>query len=195
MTRSLLFAAAAALIGLAPAAAQPVDVADFDALFDAPPRVEVNLRGSLLRLAAEAARAEEPEAAGMLDGLRAVTVRIYSTASARRAAVDRIDAFGSQFEADDWLPLVRVRSLPDDEETDGDVWVYVRDLGDSFGGMAVMAVDEEEGNTVFVLIDGTISPDQVGALSRQFADVDIDGRGDEEGADREADQDEEDDDQ
>lgn len=174
MTRSLFLALA--LVALAPAAdAQPIDVRDLDALFDSPPRVEVNLRGSLLRLAAEAARAEDPSAAGMLDGLRSVTVRIYPAQSATRLAVDRLAGIGLRFEDEGWLPLVRVRSLPDDPENDGDVWVYVRDDGDAFDGMAVMALDEDDDDAVFVLIDGTIDPSQVGALSRRFAKVDIDG--------------------
>ena len=177
MTRLLLAAALAALT-LAPAQAQPISVERLDALFDSEPLVEVNLRGSLLRLAAEATRAEEPETALMIDGLRSVTVRIYPTGPSRALAVDRLADVGRQFERDGWFTLVRVRSRPDraedDEDSDGDVWVYVRDDGDAFDGMAVMAVDDEEENAVFVLIDGTIDPSQVGALSRRFAKVDLD---------------------
>ena len=40
--------------------------------------------------------------------------------------------------------------------------------------MAVMTVDEEDDNVVFVLIDGLIDPAQVGALTRRFGNVDID---------------------
>lgn len=175
MTRSLILAAAVALASLTPAVAQPIDVRDLDALFDSPPRVEVNLRGSLLRLAAEAARSEEPSAAGMLDGLRSVIVRIYPSQSVSRLAVDHMTGIGLRFEDQGWLPLVRIRSLPNDTLNDGDVWVYVLDDGDSFDGMAVMAIDEADDDAVFVLIDGTIDPAQVGALSRRFAKVDIDG--------------------
>ncbi|MDT7857090.1 DUF4252 domain-containing protein [Rubrivirga sp. S365] len=190
MRRLLLALALAAPLG---ATAQPVDVAALDALFEAPPTVEVNLRGSLLRLASEAARAEEPEAALMLDGLRAVTVRVYTLGATRDLAVRRLADVGQRFEADGWWTFVRVRSQPGDTENDGDVWIYVRDAGDAFDGMAVMAVDNEDDNAVFVLIDGTIDPAQVGALTRRFADVDVDDEADQ--ADRDGDSSRDDDDQ
>ena len=171
--RSLFLGAALAL--LVPATgAQPVTPSDLDALFGTEPQVEVNLRGSLLRLAAEAARESEPEAATMLDGLRAVTVRVYPAAGAAEASAVRLFSdVASRFETQDWFTLVRVRSLPDDDE-DGDVWVFVRESGDTFEGMAVMAIDKEDETAVFVHIDGTINPAQVSELSRRFARVDLD---------------------
>ena len=185
MKRLLLALALAAPLGAAPtgASAQPVDAAALDALFDTPPSVEVNLRGSLLKLAAEATRADEPEAALMLDGIRAVTVRIYPVGADPTRAARRLADVGQRFEADGWWTFVRVRSRPDDPDGEGDVWIYVRDAGDAFDGMAVMAVggqddDDDENGAVFVLIDGTIDPSQVGALARRFADVDVDGDSD-----------------
>ena len=132
---------------LAPlAAAQPVSPTDVDALFDAPPVVEINLRGSLLRLAAEATRESEPEAAAMLDGLRAVTVRVYPADSlARPAAVRALGQAAAQFEAADWFTFMRVRPQADDDDS-GDVWVYVRESGDTFEGMALMAIDKGRGH-------------------------------------------------
>ncbi len=187
--RPLLLCAAAVVL-LAPLAhAQPVSTADLDAMFGAEPQVEVNLRGSLLRLAAEAARESEPEAATMLDGLRAVTVRIYPAAAAGEAdAVQAFSDVASRFESDGWFTLVRVRAQPDDAE-DGDVWVFVREFGDTFEGMAVMAIDKDEETAVFVHIDGTINPAQVGELSRRFARVDLDDddASDEDPSDDEAD--------
>ena len=178
----LLCATLALLVPLA--GAQPITPTDLDALFGAEPQVEVNLRGSLLRLAAEAARDSEPEAAVMLDGLRAVTVRIYPAAAGvdETSAVRAFSDVASRFETDDWFTLVRVRAQPDDDE-DGDVWVFVRESGDTFEGMAVMAIDKEEQTAVFVHIDGTINPAQVGELSRRFARVDLDGAQDDEADD------------
>lgn len=177
--KALLFCA---LVALAPAVlAQPISADELDDLFEVEPRVEVNLRGSLLRLASAAAGEEDPAAAAMLDGLRAVTVRIYpSPPDVRGLAVERFSELGRRLERAGWLTLVRVRSLPDrddedgDDDTDGDVWIYVRDDGDVFDGMAVLAVDEQDENAVFVFIDGTIDPTQVAALSRRFANVDVD---------------------
>ena len=169
----LILALAAALA--APAFAQPITPDRLDALFGVEPQVEVNLRGSLLRLAAEAARAEEPETAAMLDGLRAVTVRVYPTPEDRRArAVDHFSEVSRAFEAEGWFTLVRVRSIPDSDNDDGDVWIYVLDEGDTFAGMAVLAIDTDEDTAAFVHIDGTIDPADVARLSAKFGDVDID---------------------
>lgn len=176
MTRILPLALLAAVLA-APSAHAQFEPAELDALFDTPPQVEVNLRGSLLRLAAEGIRAEEPEAAATLDGLRSITVRIYPTGSdgdgIPRAFVSRMDALAQQFERDGWLTMVRVRALPDSDE-DGDVWVYVRDEGDIFGGLAVMAMDNDEGSAVFVHIDGSIHPADVARLTSRFGRVDLD---------------------
>lgn len=166
---------AAVLVALPAAHGQPFNVRDLDARFDSEPRVEVNLRGSLLRLAAEAARAEEPETALMLDGLNAVTVRIYATPPESRAfAVQQLSDVGRMFEDAGWYTLVRVRSLPGSDDDDGDVWVYILDDGDAFNGLAVLALDDEDGNAVVVHIDGRIDPTQVSELSRRFARIDLD---------------------
>jgi hypothetical protein len=173
--KTLILSALAALL-LAPAlSAQPISGAELDDLFDSEPQVEVNLSGSLLRLAAAATREDEPETAAMIDGLRRITVRIYPSPLAERVrAVRRLEDIGRLFERDGWQTLVRVRSLPNDDDSDGDVWVYVRDEGDVFGGLAVMTVDDEDENVVFVLIDGLIDPDRVGALTRRFGNVNLD---------------------
>jgi hypothetical protein len=173
--RSLILSALAALALPLTAHAQPIAAADLDALFETEPRVEVNLRGSLLRLAAAATAESEPETAAMIEGLDGVTVRIYPAPATERAlAVDRLSSIAGRFESDGWLTLVRIRALPDDVEDEGDVWVFVCDRGDVFGGLAVMLYDADEENALFVHIDGEISPDDIGALTRRFGDVDID---------------------
>ena len=181
--RPLLLAALAALFSLPPAA-QPVAVADLDAMFGTEAQVEVNLRGSLIRLAAQAAGPHSPETALMLDGLRSVTVRIYPvTGTGEAGAVATLSTVADQFEADGWFTMVRVRALPGSDNEDGDVWVYVREDGDTFDGLAVLAFEREDETAVFVHIDGTIRPDQIGELSRRFAKVDLDEGDDDEGDD------------
>lgn len=178
MTRYLLSALLALLAAL-PATAQTIDVAELDAMFDSEPQVEVNLRGSLLRLAAAATEGSEPETAAMIAGLRGITVRIYPSPPEERSfVVDRLASVADRFEDDGWLTLVRVRSLPNSDEDEGDVWIFVRDDGQMFDGMAVMAVDNDEESAIFVLIDGIIDPADVGALTRRFGSIDIDDYGD-----------------
>ena len=102
-------------------------------------------------------------------------------------AVERFDALGQAFERDGWLPLVRIRARPgrqpaedgEEAEDDAHVWIYVRDDGDAFDGMGVLVVDEGDENAVYVYVDGTIDPTQVGELSRRFARVDVDEDDDE----------------
>lgn len=175
MPRPLLSLLLAVLVG-APAAAQPLS--QFESMFDGPPLVEVNLRGSLLKLASAAASGEAPDAAAMLDGVRSVTVRVFPQGAARSGLQSSLDAFGEQFERTGWYTMVRVRPNPADSTENDDVWVYVRDDGDLFDGLAVMAVDDEDETAVFVMIDGTIDPAQVAALSRRFANVRLDGDAD-----------------
>ncbi len=174
MKRLLTVAALAVLLApLAPRAQSTFDVARLDELFDAQPMVEVNLRGSLLKLAAAAAGEDEPGVALMLAGLRSVTVRVYSAEGQRARFLSSMNSVGQGFERDGWMTMVRVRSQPDSPNDEGDVWVYVLDDGDSFGGMAVMAIakDDEDENAVFVHIDGTISPADVAQLSKRFGNV------------------------
>ena len=174
--RSLLLSALAALaLTTAPRAQTVIDLSELDRMFESEPRVEVNLRGALLRLAAEATRADEPETAALIDGLRGVTVRVYPAPEGDRPQiVSSLADVGRRFESDGWLTLVRVRSLPDDDDSDGDVWIYVRESGSIFDGLAVLALDEEDSNAVFVHIDGTIDPTDIGRLTRRFGDIDVD---------------------
>ena len=157
----------------------PFDVRSLDAYFDQEPNVEVNLRGSLLRLAVEATSESEPEIADLVRGLNAVTVRVYPLESARDGLSDQLTRIGDRFETDGWFTFVRVRG---DEEDPEDVWIYVRDEGEVFGGMAVMALDYQDQEAAFILIDGLIDPAQVGRLSARFGGPDM---GDDEDADDE----------
>ncbi|GAB5535364.1 MAG: hypothetical protein Rubg2KO_16130 [Rubricoccaceae bacterium] len=161
----------ALVVPLASAQSGPLDVRTLDAFFDRDAKVEVNLRGSLLRLAVEATRDSEPEVAEMVDGLNAVTVRIYELQTARGDLSSQLSSIGDRFEDAGWFTFVRVRGDEDDPE---DVWIYVREDGDVFGGMAVMAVDHEDGEAAFILIDGVIDPAQVGRLSSRFGGPDLD---------------------
>ncbi len=131
----------------------PLDARTLDGYFDRDAKVEVNLRGSLLRLAVEATRDSEPEVAELVNGLNSVTVRIYELDTARGDLTSRISDIGNAFEDSGWFTFVRVRGDEDDPE---DVWVYVREDGDLFGGMAVMSLDHEDGEAIFVVIDGLI---------------------------------------
>lgn len=171
MIRLLLFGLLALGATAASAQTTAVDVRALDSFFQDEPKVEVNLKGSLLRLLVEASREDEPEFADMVSGLTGVTVRVYDLATAGADLLPRLGRLGDTLEDDGWSTLVRVRG--DDEDPD-DVWVYVLDNGEAFNGLTVMALDHEEGSVSFVLIDGLIDPAQIGRLSSRFGGVDVD---------------------
>ena len=184
---------AAGLFATPGAAAQPalLDLGRLDALFGEEPTVEVNLRGSLLRLASATLQEDEPETAALIEGLDAVTVRIYPLSSALADLDGDLTALGRQFEADGWQTFVRVRNTDrsgGEDAQNEDVWIYVRDEGDAFGGLVVMALDPDEDHAAFVVIDGRIEPDQIGRLSSRFGSVNLDGDDDED-SDEDADED------
>ena len=177
----LVCALALALL-LPTASAQAVfDLARLDGLFDRPAKVEVNLRGSLLGLAAAATNDSEPELSDLIRSLDAVTVRVYPLGAARADLEASVGSMMDALAADGWYTMVRVRAdapgtvYDEGEEPErGDVWVYVRDRGDAFGGLAVVALDPDEGAAAFVHIDGLIDPSQVGRLTSRFGNVDVD---------------------
>lgn len=171
--RFFLAAALALAVPLAaPAAQTPLSVSQIEALFTEEPRVEVNLRGALLRLAAAASRRDDPATAELIEGLRGVTVRIYERRHARADLSGALAGFGRALEAGGWTTLVRVRERDADSGQTDDVWIYVLDQDDVFGGLALMVDGSENDEVVFVLIDGTIDPAQVGALTERFGGVD-----------------------
>ena len=172
MTRFLLAALLAALAAAAPRAQTPVFyAARLDALFSRPPTVEVNLGGALLRVAASGA---EDGAVDILRGLRSIVVRVYALDAARDGLAGHLAGLEAEMAAGGWSTLVRVR--PGDDDPD-DVWVYVRESGDVFDGMAVLSLDHDAGDASFVFIDGPIDPAHVGRLGGRFG-VDVDGADD-----------------
>ncbi len=135
---------------------------NLDALFTDEARVEVNLRGTILRLVAEASRNDEPEFAAMVDDLRGIYVRQYSLSSARSGAAGQIRELARSFERAGWETLVRVR------EDDEDVFIYLDTAGDVINGLVVMSLDQDENEATFVTIDGRIDPAQIGRLGSRF---------------------------
>ena len=179
MTRFLLLLALGLLL-LPVARAQPfapgLDVSTLDAMFDRPPKVEVNLGGALLRLAGSATAEDDPDAAALLSGLRGITVRIYPLDAARGDLTSRLAGFGQHLSREGWQTMVRVR--PDGEDTD-DVSIFVREAAGAFDGMVVMALDGDDGDAAFVFIDGPIDLSQLNSLSDRFAGTALDEDDDE----------------
>lgn len=140
-----------------------VDLAAIETWFQADPIIEVNVKGALLKLVAEASRYEDPELADMLRQLKAVQVRGFSMRGVRRDQVEtRAKELSKRLESQGWDTVVRVWD-------DGDqVDMFVKVNGDAIAGMMVMVTSPDEDESIFVNIVGQIDPEQIGRIGSKF---------------------------
>ncbi|MFT5144972.1 MAG: hypothetical protein ACI80V_000267 [Rhodothermales bacterium] len=126
--------------------------------------LEVNIKGALLRMAAEAARVEDDTLADMLLKLRGIQVRGYSLGHGMREELEsKIRPMAEKLSKEGWDRVVRVR---DEDEF---VEMLVRDpTGESVEGMMVFVIGDGDNETIFVNIVGQIDPEDIGRLGRRF---------------------------
>lgn len=160
----VLLAAATA----ATAAAQPaLDLSRFDAAFSAEPTVEMDLRGSLLNTLRRSMATDDPDAARVMSGLRAMQMRIYELTEAQgRRAAEQVTALGRSLRSDGWESFMRVRQ-------DGDyVDMLTRPDGEGIGGFVMLVVSPDTDGTQVVLMNfvGRIDPEQAARLGRRMSD-------------------------
>jgi hypothetical protein len=140
-----------------------IDLNTVETWFGAQPRVEVNIKGALLELVAEASRYEDPELADLLTKLRAIQVRGFDLAPADYGVLEtRISDLGQRLEADGWDTVVRVR---EDNEY---VNMFVRVHEGAIAGMMVMTLAPGDDESYFINIVGQIDPSQIGRIGRTF---------------------------
>lgn len=144
-----------------------LDLSRVDSWFSAEPTVEIDLKGSLLRMVTRSAQSDDPELAAMLARVRAVQVRVFplaggALASARSRTADLMRGLERQ----GWESFVRVRQ-------DGQyVNMLVRPRGgasEALAGLVVAVVDEDdEPQAVFINIVGDVDPERIGDIGRRF---------------------------
>ena len=140
-----------------------VDVEKMGSWFESEANVEVNVKGALLNMIAEASRFEDPDLSVMLHRLKAIQVRAYELSyDDFGRASGKLKDFGRVLERDGWETVVRAR------EDDEHVEMYLRTNGMRIAGLVVLALDMDEGEAVMVNIVGEIDPDEIGRLSRRF---------------------------
>lgn len=160
--------AAAALLGVCSGAHAQEGFFDFSKIpgLDATPTVQIDLSPALIAFAGNAARATDPTAAAVLDGIRGMRVYVYENVGRDLSTVQKfIDDTSTKLESEGWHRAVFVQ---DDENK---VRIYAK-LGDStapsrVNGFTVM-VTEENGGAVFVNVNGQIEASQIGQLMNQF---------------------------
>ncbi len=140
-----------------------IDVERMSSWFSTEANVEVNVKGALLNMIAEASRYEDPDLSRMLHRLRAIQVRAYDLADSDfRGASNRLKDFGKSLERDGWETVVRARQ--DDEHVE----MYLRTTNNRISGMVVLALDQSDGEAVLVNIVGEIDPEEIGRIGRKF---------------------------
>lgn len=140
-----------------------VDFGRIEQWFDREPKLEVNIKGVLLELVAEASRNEDPELADLLRRLKAIQVRGFALDRDQYGDVERrTSELAQRLERQGWETFARVRE--DDERVD----MFVRTRDGAIAGLVVMVVSPGEDESVFVNIVGDIRPEQIGRIGRKF---------------------------
>jgi hypothetical protein len=123
--------------------------------------VEINLEGPLLRMVAEATRADDPAFAKLMAGLKAIRVQVFPLKDNGGAASLRpkIDRAVRWLEDRGWQSTVRVREK--DEET----YIYIKQAGGQIVGLTVLALDSDQ-EAALINIVGTLDPAEIGRLGR-----------------------------
>lgn len=152
--------------GLSATFAQRVDFRDLDRFFGDEPKIEVSLKGALLRMGVKAAEQDDPEAAEMLRNIRGIYVRGYPlTEKTPQEARRKMTDLSRSLTDDGWDVITRVR----DEESS--VYVMTKETsGDLVDGMLIMVLDMEGDDddgpmAMFVNIDGKVDPDRIGQVT------------------------------
>jgi Domain of unknown function (DUF4252) len=160
-----------ALLLAAPLAfAQPLKLDSLDKLAArASETVKVTLDGGLLRLAARFLSNNDPDEAQIKDlvkGLKGIYVRSYEFSSAGQYLDSDLDAIRKQLQDSSWKPIVEVHGNKIDSGDNTNADIYIKDQGDHFGGVAIVAAEPKE--LTVVHIDGVIDLDGLAKLSGNF---------------------------
>ncbi len=128
--------------------------------------VDVTLDGSMLQLAGKFLSdkdADEAKAKKLIAGLKGIAVRSFEFAKEGEYTDGDVEAVRSQLKAPEWSRVVGVKSKKDGDNAE----VYLRSSGTSqIGGLVVIAAEPKE--LTIVSISGSISADDLAALSGQF---------------------------
>lgn len=129
------------------------------------PKVEVNLKGSLLGLAARIASDEEPDLASTLMSLEGIRVEVYDAENRTPDSyITQLAETAKGLEKKGWETIVRVNDKGDQ------VYIAVKadkPDGSKIVGLVVLAAEEDD-EIVLVNIMGNINMDEIWRVGREF---------------------------
>ncbi len=125
--------------------------------------VEVNLRSTLIGLAARLTEKAEPEVSDLLRSLKSVRVNVVGMDDKNRAELgDRIAKARAELDSKGWEQVVRV------EEKKESVGVYLKHRGEeAIEGLVVMVVSGNK-EVVFVNIVGDLRPEKLALIGERL---------------------------
>ncbi|PEN12948.1 hypothetical protein CRI94_13190 [Longibacter salinarum] len=137
-----------------------VDFSGIDSWFDAEASTEVDIRGPLVNLVAQAAESSDPDFASMMGDVVAIQVRGYPLPEDRVKDIrSRTNQLAQSLEDSGWSRVIYVR------EEGEQVSIYIQKSGDRIAGLTLLSTKPGK-ESVYVNIVGSLSPDQIAALGR-----------------------------
>jgi len=140
-----------------------VDFSEFEERFGTEASLEVDIRGQMLQLVAEASREEDPELAELLDRLDAIQVRGFPMLRSQfRRMESHSRDLADQLENDGWNTVVKLRDYGQYVD------VYAKETESAIEGLMMMVVDTELGETVLINIVGSMQAEELGRIGNRF---------------------------
>lgn len=140
-----------------------VDLSLFEDHFENAATVEVDIRGKMLRLVAEASREDDPELAELLLRLRAIQVRGFPMSRSEfRAMEDYSKNISDNLKRSGWATVVKLRDYGQYVD------VHVKENREFIQGLMMMVVDAKVNETVLINIVGDIQAEELGRIGSKF---------------------------
>ena len=140
-----------------------IDFSDFEERFETEASLEVDIRGQMLRLVAEASREDDPELAELLDRLSAIQVRGFPMLRSQfRAMESHSEDIARSLEDEGWITVVKLRDYGQYVD------VYAKENDEYIEGLMMMVVDKELGETILINIVGNIQAEELGRIGSRF---------------------------
>ena len=125
--------------------------------------VEVNIKSSLINIAARLAEKQEPEVASFLRGIQAVRVNVIGLDDANRAELgERLTKIRSDLDSKGWERIVTV------QEKSQEVAIYIKQRGEEAVEGIVVTVLEGNKEAILVNVVGDIRPEKLAVLGEKF---------------------------